>query len=106
MMHIGVVHYRIRSTGNAFDAVWYTTSLSTKETGTGIAKGDTSNGFPGKYIISYFRPDGSEVGNFELTIEKTGPIYNLSWNKDGEQLYVGVGIDTSEGMAAGFRKVE
>ncbi len=106
MMHIGVVHYRIRSTGNAFDAVWHTTSSSTKETGTGIAEGDTSNGFPGKYIITYFGSDGSEVGNFELTIEKTGPIYNLSWNKDGEQLYAGVGIDTAEGMAAGFRKVE
>ena len=106
MMHIGVVYYRIRSTGNAVDAVWYSTSLGTKDTGTGIAKGDTSNGFPGKYIITYFRPDGSEVGNFELTIEKTGPIYDLSWNKDGKQLFVGVGIDTSEGMAAGFRKVE
>ncbi len=106
MMHIGVVHYRIRSTGDAFDAVWYTTSQSIKETGTGIVKGDLSNGFPGEHIITYFRADGSEVGNFDLTIEKTGSIYDLSWNRDGEQLFVGVGIDTSDGMVAGFRKVE
>ena len=105
MMYIGV-HYRIRPAGDAFDAVWYSTRQSIKETGTGIAKGDLSNGFPGEHIITYFRSDGSEVGNFDLKIEKTGPIYDLSWKRDGEQLFIGVGIDTSDGMVAGFRKVE
>jgi len=106
MIDIGVVYYRIKSSGNTIDATWYTSRLDKKETGKGIAGGDTLNGFPGDYIVTYFYPDGSEAGTFDLKIEKNGPIYDLSYSKSGELLFVGVGIDTSDGMAAGYRKVE
>jgi len=106
MIDIGVVYYRITPTGKTIDATWYTSRLDKKETGRGIAKGDTSNGFPGDYMITYFYPDGSEAGTFDLKIEKTGPIYDLSYSKDGELLFIGVGIETSDGMAAGFRKTD
>ncbi len=104
MIDIGVVHYRIRSTRDAIDAIWYTTRLGKKETGTGIAKGDFLNGFPGNYVINYFAPDGSEAGTFDLKIEKKGSIYDLSWSKDGELVDIGVGIETSDGLAGGWRK--
>ncbi len=106
MMDIGIVYYRIRPSGDAIDATWYTSRLPEKETGKGLAMGDTSGGFPGEYIITYFYPDGREAGTFDLKIERTGPIYDLTWSKNGELLVIGVGIDTSDGMAAGFRKVE
>ncbi len=103
MIDISVVHYRINSTGDAIDAIWYTTRLGNKKTGTGIAKGDFLNGFPGNYVINYFYPDGSEAGTFDLKIEKTGSIYDLSWSKDGEMVDIGVGIETSDGLAASWR---
>ena len=105
MIDIGIVLYRIKSTGNEIDAVWHTTRLGKKEIGTGIAKGNTTNGFPGNYVVTYFAPDGSEAGTFELKIEKTNSIYDLFWSKKGELLYMGVGIETSDGLAAGWRKL-
>ncbi len=84
----------------------YTSRLYKKETGSGIAKGDTSNGFPGNYIVTYIYPCGSEAGTFDLKIEKNGPIYDLTYHKDGELLFVGVGIETSDGLTTGFRMTE
>jgi hypothetical protein len=101
MIDIGIVYYRIRPTGNIIDASWYTSRLEKKETGKGIAKGDTSNGFPGDYIVTYFYPDGSEARTFDLKITKTGPVYDLSYSRNGKLFFLGVGIDTSDGMAAG-----
>jgi len=106
MIDIGIVYYRIKSTGNALDATWHTSRSYKKETGSGIAKGDTSNGFPGNYIVTYIYPCGREAGTFDLKIEKNGPIYDLSYHKDGELLFVGVGIETSDGLTAGFRMTE
>ncbi|MBI5601800.1 MAG: hypothetical protein HY879_00435 [Deltaproteobacteria bacterium] len=106
MIDIGVVYYRMGATGNTIEATWYTSRLEKKETGRGTATGDTSNGFPGDYVVTYLYPDGSEAGTFDLKIEKTGPIYDLSYSKNGEILFVGVGVETSDGLAAGYRKAE
>jgi hypothetical protein len=105
MIDIGVAYYRIKAV-NEIDAIWYTSRQDKREIGTGIAKGDTSKGFPGNYKITYFNPDGSESGTYDLKIDKTGSIYDLSYHKDGELFFVGVGIETSDGMAAGWRKTE
>ena len=106
MIDIGIVHYRIRQTENEIDAIWYSSRLDKKEIGKGIAKGDTSNGFPGEYVITYFNPDGSDSGTFDLKIEKTDLVYELTWSNEGEVLFVGVGIETSDGLAAGWRKAK
>ena len=106
MIDIGVGYYRIRPSGNAIDAIWYTSRLPKKEVGRGIALGDTSGGFPGDYIVTYYYPDGREAGTFDLKIERTGPVYDLSYSKDGKLLFIGVGIDTPDGMAIGYRKAE
>jgi hypothetical protein len=106
MIDIGIVYYRMGREENTIDAIWYTSRLDKKEIGKGIARGDTSNGFPGDYVVTYFYPDGSEAGTFDLKITKTGPVYDLSYSRDGKLLFLGVGIDTSDGMAAGYRKAE
>ncbi len=106
MIDIGIVYYRMGREENTIDAIWYTSRLDKKEIGKGIARGHTSDGFPGDYVVTYFYPDGSEAGTFDLRIMKTGPVYDLSYSKDGKLLFLGVGIDTADGMAAGYRKVE
>lgn len=105
MIDIGVVYYHMASTKDTVDAIWYTSRLDMKMTGRGVAKGDTSSGFPGDYVITYFYPDGSEADTFDLKIEKTGPVYDLFYRKNGKLLFIGVGIETSDGLAAGYRKV-
>ena len=74
MIDIGIVYYRMGRVENTIDAIWHTSRLDKKETGKGIARGDTSNGFPGDYVVTYFYPDGSEAGTFDLKIRKTGPV--------------------------------
>lgn len=104
MLDIGIVYYRIRPSGNIIDAIWHSSRQLEKETGTGIAHGDTSNGFEGNYTITYFNPDGSVAGVFDLKIEKTGDTYALSYIQDSQVLLMGVGLETSDGLAAGYRK--
>ncbi len=105
MIDIGIVHYRVKNE-NEIDAIWYSSRLDKKETGKGIAKGDTSNGFPGEYKITYFDPDGNNTGTFDLKIIKSGAVNELFWSLEGEILFVGVGIETSNGLSAGWRKAQ
>ena len=105
MIDIGVVYYEIRPEGGLIDARWYTTRLEVQQAGTGLATGDTSNGFPGRYDISYYFPDGKLSIELELEIEKTGDVYALRYNKDGKTLLAGVGFETPGGLAAGYRKL-
>ena len=106
MIDIGVVYYRMGATSNTIEATWYTSRLEKRETGRGLANGDTSNGFPGEYFVAYFHPDGSKAGTFDLRIEKAGAVYDLSWSQQGKLTHVGVGIEVADGLAAGWRKVE
>jgi hypothetical protein len=81
MIDIGIVHYRIKNE-NEIDAVWYSSRLGKKEIGKGIAIGDTSNGFPGEYEITYFDPDGNNTGTFDLKIIKSGLVHELYLSLD------------------------
>ena len=71
----------------------------------GWAKGDTTNGFPGDYRITYIHPDGTVSAELDLRIEKRGEVYDLSYVKDGKLLLVGVGLETQDGLAGGYRMV-
>ncbi|MEM7116687.1 MAG: hypothetical protein AAF614_29905 [Chloroflexota bacterium] len=106
MLDIGIVHYQMRAGGGVIDARWHSTRLGTKEVGTGVAQGDTSNGFAGDYVITYFDPDGTTSGTFDLKIEKNGAVYDLSYSQHGQALLLGVGMETADGLAAGYRKIE
>ncbi len=105
-MDIGVVHYAIRPEGGVIDALYYTTRLDENRPGIGIAKGDTSNGFPGTYDITYYYPNGDKAIDLQLVIEKTDEIYSFSYLQDGQLLLTGVGIETPSGLSGGYRRVE
>jgi len=105
MLDIGVIHYVIRPEGGAIDAIWHSTRFDSDKQGTGIAKGDTSNGFPGTYEITYYYPDGTVSAELELGIVKSGDVYRLTYSKDEEILLVGIGLETPSGLAGGYRKL-
>ena len=105
MTDIGVGYYRKTSTPGIFDATWTTSKLGSKGVGTGTVRGNQLKGFVGKYVVTYHLPDGSDAGTFDLVIEPTGAAFSLSWSKDGMALYTGVGIETPDGLAIGFRKI-
>jgi hypothetical protein len=67
---------------------------------------NTSGGFPGAYAVHYCLADGTDEGTFELEIKKVGGIYELSWSKGGEMLFVGVGFETACGLIASYTKAE
>ena len=100
-----MVYYRIRPAGGEIEAVWYSTRYPGEKCGTGLARGDTSGGFPGEYRISYFFPDGTLSAELDLKIEKSGDVYDLAYIEDGETLLVGAGFETPEGLVAGYRKL-
>jgi hypothetical protein len=106
MLDIGVVHYVIRPEGGAIDAIWCSTRFDSDKQGTGVAVGDTSNGFPGKYKITYYYPDGKFSAELELGIVKSGDVYQLTYSKDGKVLVVGIGLETPNGLAGGYRKLD
>ena len=106
VMDIGVVYYRIRPSGGEMEATWYSTRYPDEKCGTGLAKGDTSNGFPGEYRITYFFADGTLSAELDLRIEKSGDIYSLAYLENGETLLAGVGFETPEGLVAGYRKLD
>ena len=45
------------------------------------------------------------MATFDLKIEKHGTIYELSWSQGDEVLFVGVGIETPDGLSAGWDMV-
>ena len=104
-MDIGVVHYVMRPEGGVIDAVYYTTRLDESRPGTGVARGNTSNGFPGTYDITYYYPNGDKAIDLELVIEKEGGIYKFSYLQDGQLLLIGVGVETPTGLAGGYRRL-
>ncbi len=106
MLDIGVVHYRILPGGGGLEARYYTTRLAEKAYGTGHARGDTANGFPGDYEITYYYPDGSVSAELDLKIERSGDVFEFSYLKDGSLLLFGVGLETDDGLVGGYRRVE
>ena len=102
---IGIVIYRIHPDGNQLDAVWYSTLLDQKAMGTGIAIGDTTHGFAGEYAISYLSYDGRDAGTCNLKIVKTDNIYDVFWITNDTVTSRGVGIETADGLAVGWREV-
>lgn len=88
------------------NAVWYSSQLKIPKIGTGIVTGDVSEGYPGKYKVTYSHSDGANAGSFDLEIIKNDMIFELFWRKANEIRFVGVGIETPEGLIGGWRKAD
>jgi hypothetical protein len=80
---IGAVEYRISTDeADCVEARYLSTGSMAQDAGIvcrGKAKGDTSNGFPGTYVIQYFGTNGDLVGEFDWAIEPVGEGFRLTW---------------------------
>jgi hypothetical protein len=100
--NIGFVLYTRSYAPGTLDARWiYGKTYS----GPGIATGGPREGFAGHYHVRYFYDSGEFSDEYDLVIEKTGDIYNVSWITKGKVSAVGVGMELENGLAVGWRRV-
>jgi hypothetical protein len=88
---IGVVEYAISTNEkDVIEARYLSTGSMALDAGVicrGRAIGDTSNGFAGDYVISYYGVDGGHVGDFDWHIESIKDGHRLTWrNREGNAL--------------------
>jgi hypothetical protein len=109
-MLVGVVQYTIsEEEENVVNARYISSGSMAARPGTicrGRAVGDTSNGFPGDYVIQYFDVDGVMAGEYDWRIEPVGDCFRLTWrarpgeprlpSEPGDVLYEGFGFPNSE----------
>lgn len=100
MFNIGVVVYTRGEAPGTLTAKW---RHLINGSGTGISTGGPPEGFVGRYRTIHYDEKGNEKISFELLIEKSGDIYDLSWISNGEIRGRGIGMKVSEGLAAGYR---
>jgi hypothetical protein len=107
---IGAVEYRINAAeAGVINARYLSTASMQQASGKiclGKAIGDTSNGFPGTYVIQYFGTDGELVGEFDWSIARAGDGYRLTWRnrgvnrtipvQEGDVVFEGFGFPNSE----------
>lgn len=101
--NIGFVLYAKSPAPGVLNARWMYTD---KYRGPGIATGGPKEGFAGRYHVRYFYDNGDFSDEYDLVIERTGDVYTLSWITDGKVRAVGVGMETENGLAAGWRRVD
>jgi hypothetical protein len=109
-MLIGAVEYTISDTEKDVVTARYVSSGSMgMKPGTicrGRAVGDTSNGFPGDYVIQYFDVNDELAGTYDWHIEAVGDAFRLTWrarpgedrlpSEPGDLLYEGFGFPNSD----------
>ena len=101
-LNIGFVLYTKSYSPGTLNARWiYASTYS----GPGIATGGPKEGFAGHYHVRYFFDSGEFSDEYDLVIEKTGDIYNVSWITNGKVSAKGVGMEVEDGLAVGWRRV-
>jgi hypothetical protein len=101
-VNIGFVLYTKSHAPGTLNARWiYGKTYS----GPGIATGGPREGFAGRYHVRYFYDSGEFSDEYDLVIEKTGDVYNVSWITDSKVSAVGVGMEVEDSLAVGWRRV-
>jgi hypothetical protein len=109
-MLIGAVEYTIsRDEQNVVTARYISSGSMSMKPGTicrGRAVGDTSNGFPGDYVIHYYDVDDNLAAEYNWHLESVGDCFRLEWrSRSGddplaceadELLYEGFGFPNSD----------
>lgn len=101
-VNIGFVLYTKSYAPGTLNARWI---YGNTYRGPGIATGGPKDGFVGSYHVRYFYDSGEFSDEYDLVIEKTGDIYNVSWITNGKLSAVGVGMEVEDGLAVGWRRV-
>jgi len=106
MLNVGCVHYARGDEPGSLKARWCHPQFGEGVFGTGLATGGPSEGYVGRYRIKYFAADGSEIAQFDLDIRRDSEYYELAWiADDGQILDRGVGMEVSDGLVAGWRRI-
>ena len=100
--NIGFALYARGEAPGTLDARW---SYENAYGGTGRATGGSEQGFAGRYHIRYYYESGEFSDEYDLQIERTGDLYDVTWLVDGEISAVGVGMKVGDRLAIGWRKV-
>jgi hypothetical protein len=101
--NIGVAVYARGETPGTLEARW---SYENAWGGTGHATGGPEQGFAGRYHIRYYLENGAFSDEYDLTIERTGDLYDVTWLVDGEVSAAGVGMEVGDRLAVGWRRVD
>ena len=103
-LNIGFVLYTKSNTPGTLFARWNYANIWS---GPGIATGGPKEtGFAGNYHVRYFYENGDFSDEYDLTIEKTGNFYSVSWIVKGKVLAKGVGMEVENSLAVGWRRVK
>lgn len=100
--NIGFVLYTKSLAPGTLNARWI---YGKEHRGPGIATGGPKDGLVGEYHVRYFLENGEFSDEYDLVIEKSGDVYNVSWITDGKLRAVGVGMEVENGLAVGWRRV-
>jgi len=101
--NIGFVLYTKSSAPGTLNARWI---YGDKYRGPGIATGGPREGYAGQYHVRYFLESGEFSDEYDLIIERTGDIYEVSWIIEGKVIAAGVGMEIKNGLAVGWRRVD
>ena len=100
--NIGFALYARGEAPGTLDARW---SYENAYSGSGRATGGPEQGFVGRYHIRYYLETGEFSDEYDLQIERTGDLYDVTWLVDGEVGAVGVGMEVGDRLAVGWRRV-
>jgi hypothetical protein len=100
--NIGFVVYTKSLAPGTLNARWI---YGKEYRGPGIATGGPKDGFVGKYHVRYFLENGEFSDEYDLIIENSGGVYNVSWITQGKLTAIGVGMEVENGLAVGWRRV-
>ena len=100
--NVGFVLYTKSHAPGTLNARWMFTD---KYKGPGIAIGEPTGGYVGKYHVRYFLDSGEFSDEYDLIIERTEDVYRAYWLVEGETLAIGVGMEVENGLAIGWRRV-
>ncbi|MEW6737284.1 MAG: hypothetical protein AB1489_38735 [Acidobacteriota bacterium] len=97
---LGVALYTARP--DATVAIEWSTPELSGVVGTGRFITSLSSTFEGDHQIVQYLPNGHIYGEWTVSIERVEAIYQLTWRKGDKVHFKGFGLDTSQGLAAGW----
>jgi len=100
--NIGHVQYFKGDKAGELKALWIHADYGA---GTGLAIGGSTARFEGNYQIQYFDESGSLLIELDLEIISNGHRYDLTWSKDGIVTSIGIGLENSNTLSAGYYDV-
>jgi hypothetical protein len=99
-LDLGLALYQLQPDGRV--SIQWTTPEMAGAIGTGTFTTPWPGRFEGSHQMVQYLPDGQRYGEWTLAIEKVERIYELTWRK-GETIHLqGLGLDTPQGLAAGW----